>query len=316
MQPNLLVEQIELKWLALDWTKETCSWIVTSCVGCCCITKDRIFGSSRDPALGCLDLLDKVLAYRVLCSPVSNRDAAAVSTDDTDKFSSIKFYAMKWSSSIKCRREFAIGSMNNATLLPFLDLEYSITILNRSDFTLLNTWYMHRLLCARLWKQQCPTWVLVIPIGGGWKSNVGGTISYCLLKMPSFVVTHNCCCAGLWCYFLLWHIAHCCCTAVSSFCWLQIIALITLGECELAAVHNVAPLVSSHPALHSCCLVACCCCCWVGEHYGACCVSLFARSGCCTAWHQDAVKLRTNAHNVLITNQLNHTNWWPTPWMN
>jgi hypothetical protein len=56
------------------------------------------------------------------------------------------------------------------------------------------------------------------PSGGGWNGNVGGTISNSLLKMPSFVVTYNWCWAGLWHYFLLWHVPRCCCTAVSSFC--------------------------------------------------------------------------------------------------
>ncbi len=75
---------------------------------------------------------------------------------------------------------------------------------------------MHNFLCAGLLKQQCPTWALVIQICGGGKGNVNGTISNCLVKMPSFLVSHNCCCTGLWHCFLLWHVVHCCCTAVSS----------------------------------------------------------------------------------------------------
>jgi hypothetical protein len=57
--------------------------------------EDRLFGSLRDRGLGCVNLSDKLLANGVLCSPVSNGDAAAVSTDDTDKCTSINFFAMK-----------------------------------------------------------------------------------------------------------------------------------------------------------------------------------------------------------------------------
>ncbi len=97
----------------------------------------------------CLDLLDKLSAYGVLCSPVSNRDAAAVSTYDTNKCSSITFSTMNWSSSYRCRKQFAIGSMNQATQLPF-DLEYPLIILNRSDFTVLDTLDTNSFLCAGL----------------------------------------------------------------------------------------------------------------------------------------------------------------------
>ncbi len=116
----------------------------------------------------------------------------------------------------------------------------------------------------------------MIPMGGSWKGNVGGTVSNCLLKMASFVVGHNCLqsCDAIFCYSML-HIAvalqcllfivmvDCCCTA--DYC------TNFLCECALAAVCYLAPLLSSHPVLHGCFLVACCCCC-IGEGYRLCCL--------------------------------------------